>query len=127
VRSKAVKRVEAEFLGGGGKGSIDGASHFDRPAQMGKALGESEALGIGAAPLKSGVELKYSGGKRGRGHRFDSRGNKRVVTSRGRKKDFQFLEQVFQKRTLIPNWTELERGTPAWSPEKDGLIRPRSL
>jgi hypothetical protein len=96
IRSKTGERVEAEFLGGGGKGSIDGASHFDRPAQMGKALGESEALGIGATPLKSGVELKNSGGKRGRRHRFDSRGNKRVVTSRGRKKDFQFLSRTFR-------------------------------
>jgi hypothetical protein len=39
VRAKAGKRVEAEFLGGGGKGSIDWAGHFDLPAQMRKALG----------------------------------------------------------------------------------------
>jgi hypothetical protein len=96
IRSKTGERVEAKFLGGGGEGSIDGTSHFDRPAQMGKALGESKALGIGAAPLKSGVELKNSGGKRGRRHRFDSRGNKRVVTSRGRKKDFQFWSRSFR-------------------------------
>ena len=89
VRSKTGEQVKAEFLGEGGKGGIDGTCHFDRPAQMRKALGESKALGIGTAPLKSRVELKYSGGKRGRGHRLDSRGNKRVVTSRVRKKDFQ--------------------------------------
>jgi hypothetical protein len=89
VWSKAGKRMKVEFLGGGGKRSIDGACHFDRPAQMGKALGKSEALGIGSAPLKSGVELKNPGGKWGRGHQSDSRGKKWVVTSRGRKKDFQ--------------------------------------
>jgi hypothetical protein len=63
---------------------------------MRKALGESEALGIGTAPLKSGVELKNSGGKRGRSHRFDSRGNKRVVTSKGRKKIFSFWSRSFR-------------------------------
>jgi hypothetical protein len=88
IRSKTGEWVEAEFLGGGGQGGIDGTSHFNRPAQLTKALRESKALGIGTAPLKSGVELKYSGGKRGRRHRLDSRGNKRVVTSRGREKDF---------------------------------------
>ena len=88
--------MKAEFLGGGGKGGIDGTCHFDRPAQMRKALGESKALGIGTAPLKSRVELKYSGGKRGRGHRLDSRGNKRVVTSRVRKKDFQIWSRTFR-------------------------------
>jgi hypothetical protein len=96
IRSKTGEWVEAEFLGGGGKGGIDGTSHFDRPAQLRKALSESKALGIGTASLKSGVELKYSGGKRGRGHRFDSRGSKRVVTSRGRKKDFQILSRTFR-------------------------------
>jgi hypothetical protein len=89
VRSKARKWVEGKFLGGGGKGGIDGAGHFDRPAKMGKALGESEALGIGPTSLKSGVELKNSGGKGGKRHRSDSRGNKLGVTSRGREKDFQ--------------------------------------
>jgi len=89
VRSKTGKRVEVEFLRGGGKRGIDRAGYFDRPSQMGKALGESKTLGIGTAPLKSGVELKNSGGKGGGGHRSDSRGNKRVMTSRGRKKDFQ--------------------------------------
>jgi hypothetical protein len=96
VRSKTGEQVKVEFLGGGGKGGIDGTCHFDRPAQMRKALGESKALGIGTAPLKSRVELKYSGGKRGRGHRLDSRGNKRVVTSRGRKKDFQIWSRTFR-------------------------------
>jgi hypothetical protein len=96
VWSKAGKRMEVEFLGGGGKRSIDGACHFDRPAQMGKALGKSEALGIGSTPLKSGVELKNSGGEVGRRHPSDSKGKKRVVTSRGRKKDFQIWGGAFR-------------------------------
>jgi hypothetical protein len=39
MRSKTGERVKAEFLGGGRKGGIDRTSHFDRPAQMRKALG----------------------------------------------------------------------------------------
>jgi len=96
ARSKAGKRVEPKFMSGGGKGGIDGTSHFDRPAQIRKSLGKSKGLGIGTAPLKSGVKLKNSGGKGGRGHRSDSRGNKWVVTSGVSEKDFQIWSRAFR-------------------------------
>ena len=94
--AKPGKRMEAEFLSRGGERSIDWAGHFDRPAQMRQTLGKSEALGVGAAPLKSGVKLKNSGGKGGGRHGSESRGNKPVVTSRGREKDFQIWNRAFR-------------------------------